>query len=177
MRALIPAIVVGLALLVAWLAVALYLRSTAPQAMTDELAARHERLKRVHQCVIGVGIVLYGFYLSTLTGTTMRWVLPGIGAIGGGAAAGAGIGFLTYLAVGTVGVVTGGVGIALGAAAMTLIGSGVGAVSAATGGFGYRAVVYPLVTPWFWGPTIILGLYVIRGAGIRRAGGAEKPHS
>lgn len=115
--------------------------------MTDEQAARHESLKRLHRRVVGLGIVPYGVYLSTLTGgTTMRWVLPGIGAIGGGAATGAGIGLLTYLAVGTVGVVTGGVGIALGAAAMALIGGGVGAVSAATGGFGYCAVVYPLVT-------------------------------
>ena len=177
MKPLIPAIAVGLFLLIAWLAVTLSSRSSARRIMTDEQAARHARLARMHQRIVGAAIVLYGIYLSTLTGTTMRWVLPGIGAVGGGAAAGAGIGFLTYLAVGTVGVATGGVGIALGATAMALIGGGVGAVSAATGGFGYRSVVYPLVTPWFWIPTIVLGIYLIRGAGSRGNGGAGEPHA
>ncbi|MBH1979785.1 MAG: hypothetical protein I8H67_15675 [Comamonadaceae bacterium] len=173
MRALIPAIVIGLVLLIAWLADVLYLRSAGHQAMTGEQAARHARLKRMHQRIVGVGVVLYGVYLSTLTGTAMRWVLPGIGVIGGGAAAGAGIGLLTYAVVGAVGVVTGGVGIALGAAAMALIGGGVAAVGAATGGFGYRAVAYPLVTPWLWIPTIVLGIYLILGIGIKRPGGSS----
>ncbi|GAD22755.1 hypothetical protein AVS7_02515 [Acidovorax sp. MR-S7] len=123
---------------------------------------------RLHQRVIGLGIVFYGIYLSTLVGTMTRFVLPEATALGGGAAAGAGVGLLTYLVIGTVGVVTGGTGVALGALAMSLIGGGVGAVGAAAGVSGFRALSYPLVSPWFWGPVIGLGIYLIVGRDIQR---------
>lgn len=177
MGALIPAIVIGLVLLVAWSAVALHLRLIGRRVMTGEQTTRHARLRRMHQRIVCMSIVLYGVYLSTLTGTTMRWILPGIGAIGDGTAAGAGIGVLTSLAVGTVKVATGGVGIALGATAMILIGGGVGAVSATTGGLGYRAMVYSLVTPWFWISTIVLGIYLVLGTILKRSVGSDSLRS
>lgn len=97
-----------------------------------------------------------------------RFVLPGGPALGGGAAAGAEVGLLTYLVIGTVGVATGGTGVALGALAMSLIGGGVGAVGAAAGVSGFRALSYPLVSPWFWGPVIGLGIYLIVGRDVQR---------
>ena len=174
MKALTPAIGIGLLLLAAWAALSLYpriqhhrrerwLRFLGLHAMADAQAAGHARRARWHQRIVGTGIVCYGIYLSTLVGTATHFVLPGMGAVGGGAAAGAGIGFLTYLAIGTVGVVTGGAGVALGVLGMSLIGGGVGAVGAAAGAVGFRTVTYPLVTPWFWGPVIVLGVYLVIG--------------
>ncbi|MHA7600934.1 hypothetical protein ACX12L_13430 [Alicycliphilus sp. T452] len=179
MKTLTPAIGIGLLLLVSWIASALYLRirrrredqrlrSTGLHEMADAQAARHARLARWHQRIVGLGIVFYGIYLATLVGSMTRFVLPGVGAVGGGAATGAGIGFLTYLAVGTVGVVTGGTGVALGALAMALIGGGVGAVGAAAGAAGFQTITYPLVSRWFWGPTIVLGIYLVIGIDLKK---------
>lgn len=179
MRAFTPAIGLGLLLLALWTGSALYLRrkrrkkeeqlrAQGQHAMADAQAAEHASLARLHQRVIGLCIVFYGIYLSTLVGTMTRFVLPEATALGGGAAAGAGVGLLTYLVIGTVGVVTGGTGVALGALAMSLIGGGVGAVGAAAGVSGFRALSYPLVSPWFWGPVIGLGIYLIVGRDIQR---------
>lgn len=123
----------------------------------------------LHQKVVGLLLIAYGAYLATLTGTITQFVIPGVGAIGGGAAAGAGVGFVTWLVVGTVGVVTGGVGIAIGSAAMTLIGGILGAAGAATGGVGFRSVSYPMITPFFWVPLVLLGIYFILGARKRKS--------
>ena len=131
--------------------------------------------KLVHQRVIGFSIFLYGIYLATLSGTATQFVLPGVGAIGGGAAAGAGVGIVTYLVLGTVGAVTGGAGVALGLLAMSLIGASLGAIGASAGGFGFRIVSYPLVSPWFWAPLIILGIYVLLGSGKRKASSGSRP--
>ncbi|WP_416401467.1 hypothetical protein [Alicycliphilus denitrificans] len=177
MRAFTPAIGLGLLLLALWIGSALYLRSRRKKkeqqlraegqhATADAQAAEHALMARLHQRVIGLGIVFYGIYLSTLVGTMTRFVLPGATALGGGAAAGAGVGLLTYLVIGTVGVATGGTGVALGALAMSLIGGGVGAAGAAAGAAGFRALSYPLVSPWFWGPVIGLGIYLIVGKDI-----------
>ncbi len=117
----------------------------------------------LHQKIVGLLIIAYGAYLATLTGTVTQFVIPGIGSIGGGAVAGAGVGFATWLVVGTVGVATGGVGIAIGAAAMTMIGGILGATGAATGGAGFTTVTYPLVSPFFWVPFILLGIYFVIG--------------
>jgi len=78
MKVLLPAIVVGLVLLVAWLAAALYLRSIGQQAMADEKATRHARLRRRHRRIVGVGIALHGIHLSLLAGTAMPRILPSI---------------------------------------------------------------------------------------------------
>lgn len=110
----------------------------------------------LHQKMVGLLIIGYGAYLATLTGTVTHFVIPGIGSVGGGAVAGAGVGFVTWLVVGTVGVATGGVGIAIGAAAMTMIGGILGATGAATGGAGFTTVTYPLVSPFFGSPLYFL---------------------
>ena len=179
MRAFTPAIGLGLLLLALWIGSALYLRSRRRKkeqqlraeglhAAADAQAAEHALMARLHQRVIGLGIVSYGIYLSTLVGTMTHFVLPGGIALGGGAAAGAGIGFLTYLAIGTVGIATGGTAIALGALAMSLIGGSVGAVGAAAGTAGFRVLTYPLVSPWFWWPVIGMGIYLIVGRDIQK---------
>jgi hypothetical protein len=124
--------------------------------------------RALHQRFIGASIVLYGVWLAMLTGTATKFFLPGLGALGGGAAAGAGVGLLTYSLIGTVGAVTGGVGIAVGAFAMALIGGGLGIAGALAGGVGFRAVTYPLVSPWFWIPVLVLGVYVFVGASRKR---------
>ena len=187
MRALTPAIGIGLLLLALWIGPAMYLRrkqrkkdqqlrSEGQHAAADAQAVEHAFVARLHQRIVGLGIVFYGLYLSTLMGSMTRFVLPGAGAVGGGAATGAGIGFLTYLVIGTVGVAMGGTGVALGALAMSLIGGGLGAAGAAAGSAGLRTLAYPLVTPWFWAPTIILGIYLIVGIDIKKKL-ASKPNT
>ena len=109
-------------------------------------------------------------WLALFTGTVFKLVLPGIGAIGLGSVAGAGVGFLTYLAVGVVGVVTGGVGIALGALGMTTIGALLGGVGGAAGGVLVRV---PIISPVFWGPVLLVGSYLLVGA--RRKRNPEAP--
>jgi hypothetical protein len=122
--------------------------------------------KILHQKIIGISIFAYGCYLATLTGSATVLVLPGVGAIGGGALVGAGAGWLTWAIIGTVGVATGGAGIALGSLGMALIGLTFGAVGGAVGGFGLKTTSYPLVNPIFWVPLLILGIYFC--VGLRR---------
>lgn len=178
-KALIPAIVIGLILLLTWAVSAVWLRlrlrktdhqlpAVELDGATGQWATREGRLSRWHRRIVGSAIVFYGIYLAALTGSMTRFVLPGLGAIGGGAAAGAGVGLLTSLVIGTVGVATGGVGVALGALGMMLIGGGVGAAGGAVGGAGFHAMTYPLVSPWFWGPVIVLGVYLLVGVDIKR---------
>lgn len=95
-------------------------------------------------------------------------MLPGIGSIVLGGGAGAAVGFATWLFLGTVGVATGGVGVAIGAGAMALIGAGIGCIGGAVGGFGIQTVTYPLVSPVFWVPIIVLGFYFMRGKRIKK---------
>lgn len=123
----------------------------------------------MHQRIIGLFLIAYSAYLATLTGTVTQFVVPGVGAIGVGAAAGAGIGFISWLVLGTVGVATGGVGIAAGAMAMTLVGGVLSAIGAASGGAGFKTVSYPLISPFFWGPLLLLGVYFILGARKKKA--------
>jgi hypothetical protein len=151
MKAYVPAIIIAGLILVIWL---------VPWKLGG--------LKSLHRRGVGLLILLYGAYLATLTGTTTQFVLPGIGAIGGGAAAGAGIGLLTYAVFGTVGVVTGGTGWAIGAGLMALFGAGLGAAGGAAGTAGFRTVSYPLVSPVFWGPLLALGVYFLLGSAKRR---------
>lgn len=120
--------------------------------------------KIFHQRIIGISIFLYGCYLATLTGTCTVFVLPGIGAIGGGALAGAGAGWLTWVTIGTVGLATGGAGVGLGLFGMALIGFVLGAIGGAAGGFGFQTITYPLVSPFFWMPLLILGIYFCVGS-------------
>lgn len=178
-KALIPAIVIGLILLLAWAASAVWLwlrrrrQDRQPPALELDGAAGQQttpegRLSRWHRRIVGLAIVFYGVYLAALTGSMTKFVLPGLGAIGGGAAAGAGVGLLTALVIGTVGVATGGAGIALGALGMALIGGGVGAAGGVVGGAGFRVITYPLVSPWFWGPVVVLGIYLLVGVDIKR---------
>lgn len=121
-----------------------------------------------HQRLIGGLIICYGIYLSLLSGSYTSLVLPGIGSIVLGGGAGAAVGFATWLFLGTVGVATGGVGVAIGVGAMALIGSVVGGIGGAVGGFGLQTVTYPLVSPFFWVPIIILGIYFMRGKRIKK---------
>ena len=117
--------------------------------------------RRVHQCVLGGLTLAYGMWLALFTGAIFKLVLPGIGSIALGSVAGAGVGFLTYLAVGVVGVVTGGEGIALGALSMTTIGALLGGVGGAAGGVLVRV---PIISPFFWVPVLIVGVYLFVGA-------------
>lgn len=157
MKALSPAIVAAGLILVLWLVL---------RAFGGWRAA--------HRRVVAILIFIYGAYLATLTGTATQFVLPSVGAVGGGAAAGAGIGLLTYVAIGTVGVVTGGVGLAVGAGLMALVGAGLGAAGGAAGGAGFRSVSYPLVSPWFWIPVIVLSVYMFFGSSKKRKRAEEQ---
>ena len=87
----------------------------------------------IHRRIVGWPVVFYGVYLATLTGSYTSLVLPGAGSIAIGAGTGATVGFMTWLAVVTVGVVTGGTGVEIGAGAMALLFGG-------AGGGGVRAV-------------------------------------
>ena len=121
----------------------------------------------IHRRIVAWTVIFYGLYLATLTGSYTSLALPGIGSIAIGAGTGAAVGFMTWLAIGTVGVATGGVGIAIGAGAMSAIGAIFGGAGGAAGGFGVTTVTYPLVSPFFWGPVIILGVYILRGKRIK----------
>ena len=80
----------------------------------------------IHRRIVGWPVVFYGVYLATLTGSYTSLVLPGAGSIAIGAGTGATVGFMTWLAVVTVGVVTGGTGVEIGAGAMALLFGGAG---------------------------------------------------
>ena len=114
-----------------------------------------------HKRAMGLIIFSFGVYLATLTGTTNQSLMSALGAIGSGAAAGAGAGVVTYLVLGTVGVATGGAGIALGLLAMSLIGASVGTVGASAASMFSRFFSYPLISPWVWAPVLILGVYIL----------------
>jgi hypothetical protein len=106
-------------------------------------------------------IMLYGFYFSVFTGSYSSLLLPGIGSIGLGAAVGGTVGWAASAIIGTIGVVTGGVGIAIGIVGMVTIGAALGAVGAGSGGFGIKTTTYFLITPWFWVPLILIGIFLI----------------
>ena len=115
--------------------------------------------------IVGWLVMLYGFYFSLFTGSYSSLVLPGIGSIGLGAGVGGAVGFGASVIIGTIGVATGGVGIAIGALGMTLIGATLGAIGGASGGFGINTTTYFLVTPWFWVPLILIGLFLVFRSG------------
>jgi hypothetical protein len=193
MKPLLPAFAIGVAIILFWIIPKFFkkhetkarttkvlptftIEATGPKIHYEKLSAHSIALppkrtswRDIHQRIVGIAILIYGLYLATLTGTITQFVLPGVGAIGGGAVAGAGVGLVTYIVLGTVGAVTGGVGVALGLLAMTLIGGSVGALGAAAGGVGFRTVSYPLVSAWFWVPVIIIGIYVFLGVGKSRS--------
>lgn len=129
--------------------------------------------------IIGLTIVCYGLYLATLTGTHTQFRIPGSGffvstaasaAIGAGT--GAAIGWGTWLVLDTVGIVTGGTGFALGGIAMATISALVGGVSSgvASGAgtitdqtFWTETITYPLISPWFWDPVLLIGILFFFG--------------
>lgn len=176
MKPLTTAIVIGILILLMWATPILIRRYSSKNKTTIHPAVNSEidasaiasdsygMAAVLHRRIISITVLLYGVYLSTLTGTVIQAVIPGIGAIGGGAVAGAGIGILTYLVIGTVGAVTGGVGFAIGALAMSLIGASVGAAGGAAGGIGFKTLSYPLVSPWLWAPIMVLGVYFLLGS-------------
>lgn len=131
--------------------------------------------KEIHQRIIGAAVVVYGLYLAALTGSYTSLVLPGIGSIALGATSGAAAGFATWVVLGTVGVATGGMGIAVGALAMTTIGATFGTVGGAASGFGLQRISYPLVSPFFWVPLVILGCYFLWGKKKRKMPELSKP--
>lgn len=109
--------------------------------------------------IIGRLIFFYGLSFSFFTGSYSSLVLPGIGSIGLGATVGGAVGLVASVIIGTIGVATGGAGIAIGALGMAAIGAVLGAIGAGSGGFGISTTTYFLVTPWFWVPLIIIGLF------------------
>jgi len=136
----------------------------------------HGGWRRAHQRVLGWLILLYGIFLSSLTGSYTAFVLPGIGGIALGAGTGAAVGLGTWLVLGTVGVATGGIGLAIGALGMAAIGAIFGGIGGAAGGFGFQTVSYPLVHWAFWLPLIVIGLYFIWGIRIKRGKGTDAQH-
>lgn len=127
--------------------------------------------RRVHQGILGALTLVYGMWLALFTGTVLKLVVPGIGSVVLGSAAGVGVGALTYAAIGVVGVVTGGVGVAIGALGMMCIGAIVGGVGGAAGS---ALVRVPLISPWFWAPVLLLGVYIFLGS-LRRKSHRLKP--
>lgn len=117
--------------------------------------------RRLHQGILGGLTLFYGMWLALFTGAVLKLVVPGVGSVMLGSAAGVGLGFLTYLAIGVVGVVTGGVGIALGALGMMVIGAVIGGVGGAVGA---ALVRVPLIGPLFWAPVVLVGVYLLIGA-------------
>lgn len=97
-------------------------------------------IKRNYQLIFSLIFFSGGILMAVMIGTQTVLVLPGVGGIGMGAAGGALTGYITYLLIGTVGVVTGGMGLALGALGMSLIGLIVGSIGATFGGFGLRTI-------------------------------------
>lgn len=131
-------------------------------------------LRRWHQVLVGFLTLSLGLYLALFTGSVLELVVPGLGSLALGTGAGAGVGLLTWLAIGTVGVATGGVGLAVGA--MSLMGGGalLGGIAAFAGGMLVRQ---PVISPWFWGTLVVLGGYLIYGAGRRSFDAQRQPAS
>ena len=129
--------------------------------------------KRVHQKILGILTLVYGLFLSLLTGSYTSLVLPGLGGVTLGAGAGAAVGLGTWLVLGTIGVATGGVGLAIGAASMAGIGALVGGIGGTASGFGIRAVSYPLVHWIFWVPLLVIGAYFLWGHKLKKLRGRE----
>lgn len=119
--------------------------------------------QRIHQQILGSLVLVYGIFLAFLTGSYTELVLPGVGGVALGAGAGAAVGLGAWLALGTIGVATGGVGLGIGAIGMTAIGATFGGIGGASGGLGLREVSYWLIHPIIWIPLIILGAYFIWG--------------
>ncbi|RYF31935.1 MAG: hypothetical protein EOO23_00900 [Comamonadaceae bacterium] len=116
--------------------------------------------EKKHQKVIAYLVIGFGMYLAVLTGSATRLVLPGLGSIGLGATAGAGVGAVTYLLLGGIGLATGGTAYAVGLGWLVLVGGGLGAFSGSAAGFGLKTVSYPLVQWYLWVPILLLGCYL-----------------
>jgi len=120
-------------------------------------------INTIHKKLIGSLAVIIGLYFSTLTGSYLAFTMPGVGSIAVGASVGAFFGFLTFVAIGTIGVATGGTAFALGGLAFSGLGGLFGAIGSSTGGIGFHYVSYPLVHPVLWGSIILLGGYLVLG--------------
>jgi hypothetical protein len=120
-------------------------------------------INTIHKKLIGSLAVLIGLYFSTLTGSFLAFTVPGVGSIALGASMGAFVGFITFVAIGTIGVATGGTAFALGGLAFTGLGGLFGAIGSSAGGIGFHYVSYPLVHPVLWGSIILLGGYLVVG--------------
>lgn len=111
-------------------------------------------IKRNYQLIFSLIFFSGGILMAIMIGTKTVLVMPGIGGIGVGGAAGALVGYMTYLLIGTVGVVTGGIGLALGALGMSFIGFILGSIGATFGGFGLRTIHSWVIAI----PVIVLGV-------------------
>lgn len=98
--------------------------------------------RRAHRAILGGLTMFYGMWLALGTGSVLKLVAPGVGSVVLGSAAGAGLGFVTFLAVGTVGVATGGIGLAIGAAGMTAAGAVFGGVGGGARGHRLHAFLW-----------------------------------
>lgn len=126
------------------------------------------RWESLYQKIISLLIIFYGLFLANLTGSYTAIVLPVGIEIVVGAGSGAALGYITFLVLGTIGVVTGGIGFAIGAGLMITIGAIFGGAGAAGAGFGVKTITYALVSPWFWVPILVLGIYYWRGAKVKK---------
>ena len=140
-------------------------------------AKRFGGWQRTHQKLLGFMTLMYGVFLASLTGSYTALVLPGIGGIALGLGSGAAVGLGVWVAIGTVGVATGGIGLAIGAASMIAIGALFGGIGGAAGGFGIQTLSYPLVHWGFWVPVMIIGVYFLCGHKLKKQQGLENAKS
>lgn len=109
---------------------------------------------------IGVWLIITGVQFAGFTETATSSTKAAHAATG--AIIGAGVGYGTFLLMGGIGVVTGGVGFAIGAVALTALGVGAGALTgAATGKTIIVIYDYPI---WLWVMFILLGCIALIAA-------------
>lgn len=106
-------------------------------------------------------LLFTGLAMAMAIGTATHFVLPGIGSIGASAGLGALIGLLTWLVVGTLGVVP--LGIAIGLWSMVSAAMGLSVLGGLVGGMGFKTVLVPYVPAAVWIPFLVTA-YVIRKA-------------
>ena len=104
-------------------------------------------------------LMFIGLAMAMAIGTATHLALPGVGSIGVSAAVGAIVGWLTWLVVGTLGVVP--LGIAVGLWGMVSAAAGFSVLGGLVGGIGFKTVLTPYVPIAIWLP-LIFTAFVIR---------------
>lgn len=111
--------------------------------------------------LIAAILLFTGLAMAMAIGTATHLVLPGIGSIGVSAASGALVGCLTWLAVGTLGVVP--IGLAIGLGSMVSAATGLSVLGGITGGIGLKTVLVPYVPAVIWIPLLVTAFVIRKG--------------